>query len=122
MGARINFRFKAYEQLGAKSHVTLYSHWGETNWREDLALALLKARPRWEDPSYAIRIVVSQLIGDQWDSETGYGLFTSVDEDDLGDFTVVLDFSNQTINDTGNEHSFDAFVEYQQEMKEYHNA
>jgi hypothetical protein len=85
-------------------------------------MALDKARPRWTDPSYAIRIVVSQLIGDQWNKETGYGLFTSVDGDDLGDFTVVLDFSNQTINDTGNEHSFGAFIEYQQEMKEYHNA
>jgi hypothetical protein len=51
----------------------------------------------------------------------GYGLFTSTDGEDLGDFTVVVDFTNQTVNDTGNEHSFGSFVEYHQEVREYHN-
>jgi len=118
MGARINFVMKAYEN--EQAHVTLYSHWGEGSWRADLGMALSKAAPRWTDPSYAIRIVVSQLIGDQWHKETGFGLFTSVDGEDLGDFTVVLDFPNQTVNDTGNEHSFSSFVEYQQEVEMYH--
>ncbi len=120
MGARINYVFKAYEKEA--SHVTLYAHWGEMNWREELAMALYQAKPRWDDPSYGIRIVVSQLIGPHWDKEHGFGLFTSTDGEDLGDFTVVVDFTNQTVNDTGNEHSFNAFVEYQQEIKEYHNA
>lgn len=120
MGARINFVFKGYEN--EKSHVTLYSHWGETRWRDDLAMALDKARPRWSDPSYGIRIVVSQLIGTNWDSETDYGLFTSTDGEDLWDTTVVVDFTKQTVNDTGNEHSFGSFVEYHQEVREFHNA
>lgn len=118
MGARINFVLKAYPT--EQSHVTLYSHWGETTWRSDLAMALAKATPRWTDQSYAIRIVVSQLIGEQWDKETGYGLFTSTYGEDLGDTTVVVDFTKQTITDTGNEHSFGAFIEYQHEMVEYH--
>jgi hypothetical protein len=120
MGARINFVLKVYPK--EQAHVTLYSHWGETSWREDLALALSKAEPRWTDQNYAARIVVSQLIGDQWDKETGYGLFTSVDGEDLGDTTVVVDFTNQTVDDTGNEHSFGAFIEYQHEIVEYHNV
>jgi len=122
MGARINFVFKDYERaIGEpKSYITLYSHWGETRWREDLAVALDKARGRWDDPSYGIRIVVSQLIGKDWDSELGYGLFTSVDGEDLGDTTVVVDFINQTVDDTGNEHSFGSFVEYHEEIKENH--
>lgn len=120
MGARINYVFKAYPT--EQAHVTLYAHWGEIGWRENLAVALSKARPRWTDASYGIRITISHLIGDQWDKETGYGLFTSVDGEDLGDFTVVVDFANQTVNDTGNEHSFDSFIEYQSEVKEYHNA
>ena len=120
MGARINFVFKAYES--EKAHVTLYSHWGETNWRDDLYQALDKARPRWDDPSYGIRIVVSQLIADKWNDETGFGLFTSVDGEDLGDTTVLVDFTNETVNDTGNEHSFTSFCNYHEEVKEYHNA
>jgi hypothetical protein len=118
MGARINFVFKEYKE--ATSHVTLYSHWGETFWRSDLAMALDKAKPRWSDPAYGVRITISHLIGDQWNSETGYGLFVSTDGEDLGDTTVVVDFANQTVNDTGHEHSFNAFIEYQQEMKENH--
>lgn len=120
MGARVNFVFKAYES--EKAHVTLYSHWGEMTWRENLADALSKAAPRWSDPSYGIRIVVSQLIGSSWISETGFGLFTSVDGEDLGDFTVIVDFTNETVNDTGNEHSFTSFINYHEEVREYHNA
>jgi hypothetical protein len=120
MGARVNFVFKAYES--EKAHVTLYSHWGETTWREDLHNALEVARPRWSDPAYGIRIVVSQLIGSSWISETGFGLFTSVDGEDLGDTTVVVDFTNETVNDTGREHSFTSFCNYHEEVKEYHNA
>lgn len=118
MGARINYVLKVYPT--EQAHVTLYAHWGETNWRQQLGEALNKARPRWDDQNYAARIVVSQLIGDQWDKETGFGLFTSVDGEDLGDFTVVVDFTNQTVDDTGHEHSFNAFVEYQSEVLEYH--
>ena len=118
MGARINYVFKAYEK--ETSHVTLYSHWGEMGWRDDLAQALGKARSRWDDPSYGIRIVVSQLIGDNWNKEHGFGLFTSTEGEDLGDTTVVVDFTNQTVNDTGNEHSFGSFVEYHEEILENH--
>ena len=119
MGMRINFVLKAYET--EQAHVTLYSHWGSGSWREDLAAALDKAEPRWTDGSYAVRIVVSQLIGDAWDKETGYGLFTSVDGEDLGDETVIVDFTNQTINDMGNEHSFTSFIEYQGDLMENHD-
>jgi len=118
MGARINFVFKTYES--EKAHVTLYSHWGETTWRQDLAEALNKAEPRWTDPNYGVRIVVSQLIGDRWNDPYNYGLFTSVDGEDLWDTTVIVDFVNQTVNDTGHEHSFNAFIEYQSEVLEYH--
>lgn len=120
MGARINFVLKVYPN--EQAHVTLYSHWGETTWRENLADALSKAAPRWTDQNYAARIVVSQLIGNDWDKETGYGLFTSVDGEDLGDTTVVVDFTNETVNDTGNEHSFTSFINYHEEVREYHNA
>lgn len=119
MGARINFVLKAYES--EQAHVTLYSHWGETTWREDLAVALNKAEPRWTDGSYAARIVVSQLIGDDWHKQTGYGLFTSVDGEDLGDTTVIVDFTNQTVSDMGNEHSFESFIEYQSDLMENHD-
>lgn len=39
-----------------------------------LAHALATARPRWDDPAYATRICISQIVGADWDSETGYGI------------------------------------------------
>jgi hypothetical protein len=48
MGARINFVFKDV-QTRCILHVVLYSHWGETEWQRDLAMALQHAKPRWRD-------------------------------------------------------------------------
>lgn len=119
MGARVHFVFK---QDDSGNNVTLYSHWGETTWREDLAMALAKATPRWDDPTYATRIVVSQLIGNNWNSETGYGLYVTNDTSEFWDLVVEVNFVDQTVLDNGHRHSFHSFVEYQQEIKEYHNA
>lgn len=121
MGARIHFAFKGEGEL----YTVLYSHWGETNWREDLAIALNNAKPRWDDSSYATRIVISQLIGENWNSETGFGIYSVNDIDNVytsGDAVVALDMENQIVYDDGNGHSFSSFVEYQQEVKEYHNV
>ena len=119
MGARINFVLKAYET--EKAHVTLYSHWGETEWQSDLAVALDKARPRWDDGSYGVRIVVSQLINDDWDKPHGFGLFTSTDGEEFWDAVVIVDFVNQTVTFDGNEQSFESFVEYQGDLMENHD-
>lgn len=72
MGARTNFNFKT-----ESGEMVLYSHWGGDSKKRDLAAALAVAMPRIKmgDTSYALRIVISQLIGDSWDSETGYGLY-----------------------------------------------
>ena len=69
--------------------VWLYSHWGGHNRVSDLAEALKAARPRWNDSAYATRIAISQIIGDAWDRETGFGIsvggrnFTYPDYDDV---------------------------------------
>ena len=59
MGARINYLFNEGAEEPA---VWLYSHWGETDWQVDIANALMHARPRWQDTSYAIRNIISKLI------------------------------------------------------------
>jgi len=61
MGARVNFVFTQFEN---SPKVVLYSHWGETTWEYDLACALSVAEPRWDDPTYGTRIVISNLIGE----------------------------------------------------------
>jgi hypothetical protein len=70
MGDRANFVFV---QPSGET-IVLYSHWGGHQMLANLAEAVAKAQPRWSDPSYATRIAISQMIGDGWAFETGWGL------------------------------------------------
>jgi hypothetical protein len=110
MGARVNFVFKTNKE---QPYLVLYSHWGETSWRQDLALAIQKAKPRWTDDSYALRIIIDQLTKEGRDSETGFGLFLA-NSDELAflDFPVIVDMQAQYVNDSGTEHSWNSFCEY----------
>jgi hypothetical protein len=54
-----------------------------------LADAVIAARPRWNDPSYATRITISQLIGDQWNMETGWGLHVNEISDNEHKIAIV---------------------------------
>jgi len=97
MGARINFVFK--ETTDGPS-VVLYSHWGQTGWETDIAGALEHAKPRWTDSSYGTRMMISYLMRDDIMGETGFGIYpVSADNYDLGDQTVVIDFTNKTVTD-----------------------
>lgn len=70
MGDRANFGFK---QANGET-IVLYGHWAGHDMLANLASAVEAARPRWTDESYATRICVSQLVGEQWSDETGWGL------------------------------------------------
>jgi len=108
MGARINFVFKDSEQ---GPMVVLYSHWGQTEWQRDLAMALLHAKPRLSDSSYGTRMIISYLINGAVLDETGFGIYAiNNDSYDLGEQTVVIDFVNKTITDNVSV-PFDKFVE-----------
>ena len=114
MGARINFVFKDVESAIGEpsSSVVLYSHWGETEWQRDLAMALQHAKPRWSDASYFTRMIISYLIQDSVLEDTGFGIYAISDvNEDLGDTTVVLDISHDTIIDPqGNVVNWDNFI------------
>jgi hypothetical protein len=110
MGARINYVFKANMD---KPYITLYSHWGETTWRTDLAAALEAARPRWSDDSYSLRIIIDQLTKESRDEETGHGIFLANPEDiAFLDYPVIVDVQAGTVEDESGEHSWDQFIEY----------
>jgi hypothetical protein len=107
MGARINFVFKD----GTDSSVVLYSHWGQTDWETDIAMALQHSKPRWTDSSYATRMMISHLIQHSLLEETGFGIYSinNVGSMDLGEQTVVIDFTDKTITDNVSV-DFDKFV------------
>ena len=99
MGARINYVFKDEDPHPS---VVLYSHWGETEWQRDLAMALQHSKPRWADIAYGTRMMISYLIQDSVLEETGFGIYAVNGPNyDLGEFTVVVDMTNQTIYEVG---------------------
>ena len=107
MGARINFVFKDREQ---GPMVALYSHWGETEWQRDLAMALQHSEPRWTDSAYGTRMIISYLMQDSILEETGFGIY-AIDGDglDLGETTILVDFTTNTVTDNVSV-AFDKFV------------
>lgn len=92
MGNRANYGFRTGDDT-----LFLYGHWaGEPGMAERFATALSAATPRFDDGSYATRITISQLIGDDWDKETGWGLFIN----ELGDNenpVFIVDWEMQTV-------------------------
>lgn len=110
MGDRIVYTIKQDSNLS----LNLYSHWGGYSRFEDLARALHAAQPRWNDSTYGPRIIISQLIGDQWNSETGFGLWASSEDGDYGGDhpDITIDFINKTVNDETGTHTFEEFIAY----------
>lgn len=109
MGARTNFTFKT-----ESGDLTLYSHWGGDSKFKDLAVALQAAQPRIAlgDIPYALRITVSQLIGSDWSSETGFGLHVGTEGGEEQYEPVTVDFTDMTVHHNGNSHAIDSFIKY----------
>lgn len=110
MGDRIVYTIKQDKDLS----LNLYSHWGGYDRFENLANALQAAQPRWDDSAYAARIIVSQLIGDQWAEETGFGLWASTEGGSYGGDhpDITIDLVYKTISDETGTHTFEQFIAY----------
>lgn len=93
MGARTVFEVK--DQDGS---IFLYSHWGGDTKVEDAIHALRKAEPRWgmHDTTYAMRIFISQIVGEAWNDETGYGISTKHHFEEQYE-PMVIDFESNTV-------------------------
>jgi hypothetical protein len=57
--------------------------------------------PRWEDRTYGARIFISSVIGNSWNSETGFGITSTLDtdpnpfEESYAEYTI--DFVNKLV-------------------------
>lgn len=100
MGDRANIILKQEE--GGK--IYLYTHWGGHKIKQVLAKALDRSRSRWDDEPYLSRIIFSELIKDDIDGLTGYGLTTYMTDEDNND--VEVDIEAQTADGL----PFDAFI------------
>jgi hypothetical protein len=109
MGARTNFHFKTDTGV-----ITLYSHWGGDSKITDLASALDAAMPRISmgDTSYALRIIISQLIGDSWNEQTGYGIFIGPEGGEEQYEPITVNLINNTVEEVDGNHSITDYINY----------
>jgi hypothetical protein len=111
MGDRIVYTIKQSDGLS----LNLYSHWGGYDRFMVAADALNHARPRWNDESYCARILVSRIIGQDWNEETGFGLWAGNGEGMIyaGDHQdIIIDMSDKTVTDESGTHDWDKFINY----------
>lgn len=109
MGARTTWEIRTYKDSPS---IYLYSHWGgETKW-EDTIEAMKACEPRWGDPSYGARIFISTIVGNQWESETGFGITAGPQGEvpfEESYISVVVDFGRQVVETPYSIHNFSDF-------------
>jgi hypothetical protein len=91
MGDRANFGFRQADG----DIIYLYGHWAGYGMMSRLAQAIEVARPRWNDESYATRIAISNLIGDEWNQEYSWGISTRVGDNEHS--IPIVDWSAKTV-------------------------
>lgn len=96
MGDRANFGFRASKD---EPVLYLYGHWAGDGMMNTLAHALEAASSRilMGDSAYATRIAISNIIGDSWRSETGWGLTINYLADNEHSVPIV-DFDTSTVS------------------------
>ena len=93
MGARANIM--CHYSDGGK--VNFYSHWDGDGLAYKLKAAL-KRQERWDDEMYLARIIFCEMVKDEIDGETGYGISPYVGEEEYK--TLHVNFDKQTVNGT----------------------
>lgn len=88
--------------------VWLYSHWNGSFLPEILEAAMKRGKGRWDDPSYLARIIFSEMIRDDINGETGFGIWPSELD---GGTTLFVDIDRKIVSDDdGNEWSFEEYT------------
>jgi hypothetical protein len=105
MGMRQNIQLNYHDG----NNVYIYSHWdgGEDPNKSPLANKVrtaLARNQRWDDESYLARIIMSEVIREELDAESGYGLAPYDVDPEYP--TIVVDLKNRTVNDI----PYDKFV------------
>lgn len=102
MGARAQVHIE-------ENGVYLYTHWGASGLITDVAQAL-KKKWRWNDPDYLTRIIFDYMVGDEWGTETGFGIGTQENGDN--EYIIHIKAGNkvQIIGDHAWEGTFEEFI------------
>lgn len=94
MGDRANFGFKTGDNT-----VFLYGHWAGHEMLANMARALkrIKDAGRIDDPSYATRIGISEILGESWKDDYSWGITVNT-LDDNEHKVPIFDIDHQTVS------------------------
>jgi hypothetical protein len=105
MGDRANI--KIIEENNGQLY--FYTHWYGEDLPKILAKALDRGRDRWGDESYLSRIIFSEMIKNDVEDNTGFGISTYRGDYEYSD--LVVDMGNLTVSTRKDESlTFDEFV------------
>lgn len=90
MGARTQVKV-----TGHHHPVYLYAHWGAGLQTLGDVQQALKMQARWDDPEYLVRIIFCQMVQDDIEGTTGFGISTSM-HGDLEEL-IIVDTSKQKV-------------------------
>ena len=90
MGDRANVVIKGY----GDSRVYLYTHWGGYNLPAVVHRALSR-KQRWDDAPYLARIIFCEMVKNDIDGETGYGISSHIEDNEYD--LIVIDTEAGTI-------------------------
>ena len=80
--------------------VYLYTHWGGSEIKDVLKKAL-KRKQRWNDEAYLTRIIFCEMVKDDVESETGFGISTSLCDNEYN--ILEVDCEKQEVREVTDE-------------------
>lgn len=95
MGDRANVRIQTGQNR--EQAVFLYTHWGGESLPQTVQAALKAAKSRWGDAPYSARILFSQIVGDRWTEETGFGLYHGMCDNEVGRPVLEVNCLEETV-------------------------
>lgn len=81
--------------------VVLYTHWSGTELPETVKTSLIRGKNRWDDSAYLARMVFCDMVRDDPDGESGYGIAAHPLAVDGESQVISLNCWNQTLSFTG---------------------
>jgi hypothetical protein len=85
----------------------LYTHWSGYELPTTVANALDRARDRWDDSPYLARVLFSEMVRDDINGTTGYGISTYMGD---GGTEVYVNIKEQTVTYDGDSWSFEDYI------------
>jgi hypothetical protein len=105
MGDRAQVCVRELDERG----VYLYTHWGGEELIDDVLVALKHGKDRWDDAEYLARIVFCQMVHNDFQGTTDFGIGTSM-HGDLDHPLISLITDSETIVVGRVRSSFSEFV------------